>query len=165
MKRSEFLEFLARFASRPIPATFNRHIYLWLGDVDELISECPTGFVQRLDLYALCKDITKNPLSDKAAGRELSEAIENWLLNNFPAGSQQQALLVEGLVLLYRYHIPLSLFIQLANERNMVILVLSTLDVNFRPAKPLPSYILFSPYSILKYAASEIPDEAIVRED
>lgn len=165
MKHSEFLEFLARFAIRPIPATFNRHIYLWLGEVDELISECPTGFMQRLDLCALCKDMTHTPLGDKAAGRELSEAIENWLHTNFPTGSQQQALLVEGLVLLYRYHIPISVFIQLANERNMVILVLSTLDVNFRPAKPLPSYVQFSPYSILKYVTLEIPEEAIVKED
>jgi hypothetical protein len=165
MKRNEFLEFLAGFASRPIPATLNRHIYLWLGETEELIATCPTGFIQSLSLLALCKDITKTPLGEKAAGRVLSGAIEDWLLKNFPNGSKQQALLVEGLILLYRYHIPMSVFFQLTNERNMVILTLSELDVNFKPAKPLPSYVLFSPDLILKYARSEISEEAVVKED
>lgn len=165
MKRSDFFEFLTRFASQPIPATLNRHIYLWMGEIDELISSCPPSFIQKLDLHVLCRDITKTPIGDKAAGRELSDAIDGWILRNFPRGSQQQALLVTGLDLLYRYRLPLSAFIRLANEKNMVILALSPLDVNFRPAKPLPGYIQFSPYAILKYAASEISEEAIVKED
>ncbi|MEN4011376.1 MAG: hypothetical protein ROW48_05040 [Bellilinea sp.] len=164
MKRSEFLEFLTRFANQPIPATINRHVYLWIGEMDALFSSYPPGFIQKLDLHALCRDITKTPNGDKAAGRELSGAMDDWILRNLITGSQQ-AILVTGIDLLYRYRLPLSVFIQLASEKNVIILALSALDVNFRPAKPLPSYILFSPYAILKYAASVIPEEAIVKED
>ncbi len=165
MKRCDFLEFLTRFAKQPIPATLNRHVYLWMGEIDEIISSCPPGFLKMLNLHVLCRDIAKTPLGDKAAGRELSDVIDEWILRNFPTGSQQQALLVTGLDLLYRYRVPLSAFIRLANENNTIILGLSALDANFRPAKPLPSYIQFSPYAILKYAASEIPEEAMVKEE
>ena len=95
----------------------------------------------------------------------MSDAIDEWVLSNFRMGRQQQALLVTGLDLLYRYRLPLSAFIRLANEKNMIILSLSALDANFRPTKPLPTYIQLSPYSIIKYAASEIPEEAIVKEE
>ena len=165
MKRNDFLEFLTRFTKQPVPATINRHVYLWMGEIDELIPSCPPGFIKKLDLHVLCRDTTKSPPGDKAAGRALTDAIDEWILKNFPTGSQQQALLVTGLDLLHRYHLPLSAFIRLANENNVVILGLSAVDVNFRPTKPLPSYIQFSPYAILKYAASEIPEEAIVKEE
>jgi hypothetical protein len=165
MKRSDFIEFLTRFANQPIPATLNRHVYLWVGEIDELILSCPPGFIQKLDLHVLCKNLTKTPIGDKAAGRELSDAIDEWILNNFSTGSQQQALLVSGLDLLYRYRLPLSAIIRLANEKNMVILSLSALDVNFHPAKPLPSYLQLSPNAILNFVTSEIPEEAIVKEE
>ena len=165
MKRSDFFEFLTRFAVQPIPATLNRHVYIWEGEVDDLLSKSPTGFIKKLDLHVLCESLTKTPLGEKAAGRELSDAIDEWILEHFPANQQQRALLVTGLDLLYRYRLPLSAFIRLANENVMIILVLSALDVNFRPTKSLPSYIQFAPYAILKYVASEIHEEAIVKEE
>jgi hypothetical protein len=73
--------------------------------------------------------------------------------------------MVTGLDLLYRYCLSLSTFFRLANENTMIILGLSALDTNFHPSKLLPSYIQFSPGAILKYAASEIPEEAIVKEE
>lgn len=165
MKRSDFFEFLTRFAEQPIPATINRHIYLWVGEIDDLLSKSPVGFIKKLDLHVLCGGVTKTPLGDKAAGRILSDAIDEWMSRNFPAGQQQQALLITGLDLLYRYRLPLSGFIQLANENNMVIFGLSSMDANFHPTKPIPGYIQFAPYAILKYAASEISEEAIVKEE
>ncbi len=165
MKRSDFFEFLARFAEQPMPATLNRHMYLWVGEVDDLLSKSPAGLIKKLDLHVLCESLTKTPLGDKAAGRELSDAIDAWISKEFPPSRNQRALLVAGLDLLYRYRLPLSAFIRLANENTMIILGLSALDANFRPTKPLPSYIQFSPYAILKYAASEISEEAIVKEE
>jgi hypothetical protein len=165
MKRSDFFDFLARFAEQPIPATLNRHMYLWVGEVDDLLSKSPAGFVKYLDLHVLCKSLTKTPLGDKAAGRELSDVIDKWILREFPVSQLQRALLVTGLDLLCRYRLPLSTFIRLANENCMIILCLSALDANFRPAKPLPSFIQLSPYAILKYAAAEIPEDAIVKEE
>jgi hypothetical protein len=165
MKRSDFFEFLTRFAKQPILTTLNRHMYLWVGEVDDLLSESPAGFIKNLDLHVLCKGLTKTPLGDKAAGRELSDAIDEWLLREFPASQRQRALMVTGLDLLYRYRLPLSTFFRLANENTMIILGLSTLDANFRPSKSLPSYIQFSPDAILKYTVSEIPEEAIVKEE
>jgi hypothetical protein len=165
MKRSEFFEFLTRFSEQPIPATIYRHMYIWVGEVEDLLSKSPAGFIKKIDLHVLCGNLTKTPLGDKAAGRELSDGIDQWLLKEFPASQRQRALLVTGIDLLYRYHMPLSTFMHLANENCMVILCLSALDANFRPANPLPSFIQFSPYAILKYAASEIPEEAIVKEE
>jgi len=165
MRRSEFFEFLNRFAEQPIPATLNRHMYLWVGEIDDLLSQSPTGFIKRLDLHMLCGSLTKTPLGDKAAGRVMSDAISEWILREFSASQRQRALLITGLDLLYRYHLPLSTFIRLANENCMIILSLSALDANFHPAKPLPSYVQLSPSAILKYAATEISEEAIVKEE
>ncbi len=169
MKISDFFEFLTRFAEQPIPATLNRHVYLWVGEVDDLLSRSPAGLFKKLDLHMLCKSLIKIPYGNKAAGRELSNAIDEWILREYPGGfptnQRQRALLVTGLDLLYRYRLPLSAFIRLANENTMIILGLSALDANFRLSKSLPSYIQFSPQAILKYAASEIPEEAIVKEE
>lgn len=165
MKRSDFFDLIARFAQHPIPATINRHVYLWMGDVDSLLSNCPAGFIKKLDLHALCSSLTRTPLGDKAAGRELSDAIDEWILKEFPVSQRQRALLITGLDLLYRYRLPLSIFVRLANESTMIVLGLSALDINARPARSLPAYIQFSPHSILRHVAAEIPEEALVKEE
>jgi len=67
MKRKDFFELLTRFAEQPIPATLTRHVYLWVGEVDDLLSMSPAGLIKKLDLNALCESLTKNPLGDKAA--------------------------------------------------------------------------------------------------
>lgn len=165
MKQSELLDLIARFADHPIPALTNRHIYLWIGDTNDLISQCPAGFFKILDLHNLCQDLNKVPYGEEAARRELSNAIENWIAKEFPPSRQQRALLVTGLDLLYRYRLSMSMFMQLSNESCMIVLAISALDVNFRPTKILPAFIQFSPYEILKYIATEIPEEAIVKEE
>lgn len=165
MKRGEFLELIARFVEKPIPATFARHIYLWIGGVEDLLVESPTGFIKTLDLHFLCKGLTKTPFGDKAAGRELSDAIDGWLLREFPQSQSQRALLITGLDLVYRYRLSMSAFVRLANENTLIILSMPSIDAHFHPIKPLPGYIQFSPDAILEYAASEIPEEAIVKEE
>jgi hypothetical protein len=165
MKRNDFCEFLTRFAVQPIPATFNRHVYLWMGEADDLLSKSPVGFIKKLDLHVLSASLTKTPIGDKSAGRELSDTVDEWISKNFSVNQQQKALLVTGLDLFFRYRLPLSTFFRLANENVMIILVLSALDVNFRPTKSLPGYVQFAPHAILKYVASEIPEEAIVKEE
>jgi len=165
MKPSDFFDFLSRFARQPIPAILNRHVYLWVGETNDLISKSSPGLIKKLDLHMLCESLPKTPIGDKAAGRVLSEAIDEWISKNFIIGQQQQVLLVTGLDLFYRYRLPLSVFIRLANENTAIILVLSALDTKFHPTKVLPSNIQFSPSAILKYVASEIPEEAIVKEE
>jgi hypothetical protein len=164
MIQSDLLDLIARFAGQPIPALTNRHIYLWIGETDDLISRCPTSFFTEIDLHRLCQDLKKVPSGEEAARRELSSTIENWIAKEFPPSRQQRALLVTGLDLLYRYRIPMSIFMQLASENCMIVLAISPLDVNFRPAKIFPAAMHFSPYEILKYVATEIPEEAIVKE-
>ena len=68
MKRSDFLEFLNRFAKQPIPATINRHIYLWVGDIEYLLSKSPPGFIYKFDLHVLCGNLTKTLLAIKLLG-------------------------------------------------------------------------------------------------
>jgi len=165
MKQDEFFEFLNRFAVQPTPAILNRHVYLWIGEVDDLLARSPVGLVTKLDLHTLCQALHKTPLGDIAAGRELSDAIDEWISNNFPTERQQNVLLVVGLGLLYRYHLPLRTYIRLANENIMIIFALSVLDLNFRPIQALPNYVHLSPYAILKYIALEIPEEAIVKKE
>jgi len=86
-------------------------------------------------------------------------------IKGISTSQSQRALLVTGLNLLYRYRLPLSAFIRLANEYTMIILGLSPLDVNFHPTNPMPTYIQFSPYAILNYATLDIPEEAVVKEE
>jgi len=164
MNTSAFFELIARFAEQPIPAILTRHVYLWVGEDDDLFFKSPLGFIKKLDLHLLCKNVSKTPIGDKAAGREFSRAIDEWLLKELPGSQRQRALLITGLDLLYRYYLPLSPFIQLASENTMVILCVSELDISFRLQKPLPSYIQFNPYSILNYAVSEVSEEGIVKE-
>jgi len=165
MKRDDFFELLSRFADCPIPAIFNRHIYFWMGELDDLLSNSPVGLIVLLDLHKICESLTKIPNGDKAAGRELSNVIEEWIKQEFLADQHQRALLVTGLDLLYRYRLSLSTFSQLANENTAIILSLSSLDVNFWPNNPFPSFIHYSPDQIQKYVVSEIPDEAIVTKE
>ncbi len=165
MKSSDFFDLLARFADRPIPATANRHIYIWVGDVEALLSKSPVGFIKKLDLHVLCKSITKSPLSDQAAGRVLTEAIEGWISRELSTSQHQRGLLVTGLDLLYRYRLSINSLTRLANENIMIILGLSALDLNFHPSRSMPGYVQFSPPSILKYLTSGIPEEAIVKEE
>jgi hypothetical protein len=164
MMQSELLDLIARFANHPIPALTNRHIYLWIGEASDLISRSPSGFIKILNLHVLCQDLIKVPYGEEAARRELSNVIENWIAKEFPPSRQQRALLVTGVDLLYRYRLPMSMFMRLASESCMIVLAMSALDVNFHPTKILPAFIQFSPYEILKYIATEIPEEAIVKE-
>jgi len=165
MKRNEFLQLIARFSKQPVPATIQRHIYLWLGEADDLFVNSPAGLFKKLDLHQVCQRLEKTPYGDKAAGRELSNAIEDWLSKEFPRDTRQHALLVAGIDLLYRYHLPMSVFMRLASEKCMIVLVLSPLDVNFHPSAPLPAYTQFSPDAILKYVKTELPEEAVVGEE
>jgi hypothetical protein len=165
MKQSELLELITRFADHPIPALTNRHIYLWIGEMNDLISKCPVRFFSILDLHRLCQDLSKVPYGEEAARRQLESTIETWIAKEFPSGRQQRGLLVTGLDLLYRYRLPMSMFFQIASENCMIVLVISALDVDFRPTKVLPAFIHFSSNEIFKYIATEIPEEAIVKEE
>ena len=164
MIQNELLDLITRFSDHPIPALTNRHIYLWIGEINGLISRCPMGFFKILDLHRLCQDLNKEPYGEEAATRELSSSMETWIAKEFPPSRQQRALLVSGLDLLYRYRLPMSMFMHLANENCMIVLAISPLDINFRPTKILPAFIQFSPDEILKYITTEIPEEAIVKE-
>ncbi len=165
MKQKEFLDLIIRFADHSIPALTNRHIYLWIGEMNDLISQCPKGFFKILDLHSLCLELEKVPYGDEAARRELSNIIENWITNQFLPSRKQRGLLINGLDLLYRYRIPMSLFTRLATESCMIVLSISAMDVSFNPSKPLPEYIKLSPSDILRYLTTEIPDESIVKEE
>jgi len=164
MKPDDFIQLLARFSGQPIPATLNRHVYVWVGSSDDLLAKSPPGLFKLLDLHQLCQQIEKAPFGDKAAARILTDAIEVWLQREFLPIQHQRALCVAGLGLLYRYHLPLGIFMKLASENSLVVLAISSLDIEFRPSKTLPATIQFSPDAILKYITIELPSEAIVRQ-
>jgi hypothetical protein len=164
MKRNDFLQLVSRFSGQPVPATIHRHVYVWVGEEDDLLSKSPVGLFKVLDLHQLCRKLEKIPYGDKAAGRELLAAIEDWISREFPRDQRQRGLLVTGINLLYRYRLSLNVLVRLANENCMVILALSDLDVEYIPAKALPSYVQFSPEAVMKYVGTELSEEAIVRE-
>jgi hypothetical protein len=164
MIQNELIDLISRFSDHPIPALINRHIYLWIGEPNGLISRSPGNFFTILDLHRLCQDLNKTPSGEEAARRELSTTIENWIAKEFSSSWQQRGLLVTGLDLLYRYRLPMSIFFRLSSESCMIVLAISAIDVYFHPTKVLPSCIQFSPYEILKHIATEIPEEAIVKE-
>jgi hypothetical protein len=164
MNNQDFIDLLGQFSKRPIPATINRHMYLWVGNVDHLLSQSPPGLIKALDLHMLCQGLNKTPYGEKAAGRELSDAMEGWISQEFSSSPNQKALLVTGLDLLYRYRLPFGSLIRLANENCMIILGLPALDINFHPARPLPGYIQLAPDALLRYITTEIAEDAIILE-
>lgn len=165
MNPHDFFDLIIRFAAQPIPATLNRHTYVWVGDTEALISNSPIGFIQYLNLHDLCKDLVRTPLGDKAAARVLSDTIDSWIKANYLPKREQRALLVSGLDLLYRYRIPIGAFMRLASESSMVIFTMSAKDLEFSPIHLFPGFIKFSPQEILRHLTSAIPEEAIVKAE
>ncbi len=164
MTSTEFFEFLSRFAKRPIPSTEGRHVYIWQGAQQDLMSKAPQGLVTLLDLHALGHALDRTPSTVEAARRLLAETLDAWLARQFPQDDQQRVLIVTGCDLLMRYQVPSGLFVRLASESKAVVLAIPANDSRFKPSKPLPAYVLLRPDATLSYFKTQIGENAIIGE-
>lgn len=164
MTRDGFVQLLARFAKRPIPSTEGRHVYVWLGSLDDLTASAPRGLVQVLDLHDLCRTLERTPNTTEAARTVLKNAISGWLEREFPKDERQRVLAVTGCDLLMRYQVPLSQFVQLASESKLIALIVSPDDRAYKPLKPLPAYVHLQTDATLSYLKSHLAENAVIGE-
>ena len=161
MNQEEFLDLLSRFAERPLPAPWVRHVYLWSGEADPLWRALPGSAIQNLDLHTLATSLSQAPSSMDGARRALLRAIRSQL-DTLLSSSRQQVLVVTGCDLLSRYKVPLGAFFQVASERTAVVFVVSPAETFFRPPEPLPAYVSLNPRAPFDYLHRALGEEAVI---
>jgi hypothetical protein len=161
MNQEEFLDLLARFAERPMPALSGRHVYLWHGSLDSLARALPGNVSRVLDLHALASSLAQAPQSIGAARRVLLQAIRAQIAGLLPS-DRQQVLVVTGCDLLSRYRVPLGSFFEIASEHTAVVLTLLPVETSFQPSAPLPEYVSWNPRAPLDYLCSALDKRAVI---
>ena len=161
MTRDEFLDLLSRFAERPLPALSGRHLYLWHGSVEHLTAIVPGNVARTLDLHALAATLPHSPRSADAARRLLRDALRSQLAE-LPTLDRQRVLVVTGCDLLSRYRVPLGPFFEVASERLMVVLLVPPAETHFRPAEPIPDYVLLDPDAPFEYLQTLVGKGAVI---
>jgi hypothetical protein len=161
MTCDEFLDLLSRFAERPLPALTGRHLYLWHGSKEYLTSALRGNVALTLDLHDLAAKLPRSPRSIDAARRLLRDTLRSQLADLLML-DRQQVLVVIGCDLLSRYRVPLGPFFEIASEQMMVVLVVSSAETHFRPAEPIPDYVLLDPDAPFEYLRTAMGEEAVI---
>jgi len=161
MTRDEFLDLLSRFAKRPLPALAGRHLYLWHGSVEHLTAVLSGNVVRTLDLHVLAATLSRAPRSTDAVRRLLRDTLRSQLAN-LTTSHRQQVIVVTGCDLLSRYRVPLGPFFEIASEHVMVVLVVSPAETRFRPAEPIPDYVLLDPDAPFDYLRTAVGKGAVI---
>ncbi len=161
MTHDEFLDLLARFAERPLPALTGRHVYLWHGELEGLTSALPGNVPHELDLHDLAANLPRAPRSIDAARRALLHALRSQL-GELPATERQQVLPVTGCDLFSRYRVPLRPFYEIVSEHFMVVLVLPSAETRFQPAEPIPDYVFLDADAAYEYLRSAVGAESVI---
>ncbi|MBN2390341.1 MAG: hypothetical protein JXR84_06445 [Anaerolineae bacterium] len=161
MTDDEFLELVAHFCERALPAQVGRHVYLWHGKIAPLTLRLSGTVVQTLNLHELAAGLSRAPRSVDAARSLLNEAIASQM-SRLISPHGQQIVLVTGCDLLSRYGMRLTPFVEYVSDRVMVIFVLAPDETRFQPPVPLPSYISLEPDAPLAYLQNMIDKRAVI---
>jgi len=164
MNSMEFAALLAQLAERPVPPLFDRHVYLWHGELVDLRGMVTTGLTTELDLYALTTVLSKTPFALDEARRLLQSGIATWLREYAPAPGAPQVVVVTGNSLLQRYRVPLDAFFQTSNETRLIVFVVSRRETDFRPVRPMPAYVEIEPSATFEYLRTKLSDHALIGE-
>ncbi|MDL1895060.1 hypothetical protein FBQ82_02195 [Anaerolineae bacterium CFX7] len=155
MTSKDFLDLLANFSRRPIPAATKsaRHLYVWQNEIEPLRAHVPQAQLHLLDLHALCKTLDTTPSSPTLARQKLERAMADWLGREFPQDGTQAVLAVTGCDVLARYDVSLGVFSQRANESKLIVFVAPSQDTHYQP-RSIPPFIQIQPHTTFLYFKS-----------
>ena len=160
MKKEELFSLIDNFSDRPVPATSGRHVYLWHGSIETLMSEIPRKICQKINLHKLVARFKSTPRAQDQASRLIWKSIQDTLAESSHSG--QHIFVITGCDLLSRYRVPLKVFFERASEERMFLFALSSEDTNFQPTGFLPNYVLFNPTAAHKYLKEVIGEAATI---
>ena len=160
MKRDQFAATVEAFLRGPQPY---RHLYVWHGEPDDLVSLLPLGQMQPLDIFGLAAELSHHPFAQDEASELLRDALRAELRVWYARGTDAHPLLViTGCELLARYQIGLQLFYEVLTERSMIVLVCSAADASYDPAGRLPGYVRCEPGTTLAYLSRLVEDNHVI---
>jgi len=144
MNSAEFVQLVRAFLARTRPG---RHLYVWSGDEDSLLSTLRDSVIHHLDLYTVAASLAQLPSDDEAARRLLRRAIIARLDELMQTEcAVPQILVVTGHLLLLRYGLGLTAFYDhFVSDCRMVILQVPNDELNVATVPDLPDYICFQP--------------------
>lgn len=164
MNRMEFAALLTQLAERPIPPIVDRHVYLWHGDLADLRGLAPIRLIAELDVYALATTLPKTPFAIDEARRLLQAGTAAWLREHAPSPGIHQVIVVTGNSLLQRYRVPLDAFFQASSETRLIVFFVSRRETDFKPVRPMPTYVELDPSATFKYLRTKLSDHALIGE-
>jgi len=160
MKRDQFVAVLEAFFRGPQPY---RHLYVWHGEADNLMSLLPPGRMQPLDVFELTAGSSHYPFADEEANELLRDALRARLQDWYAGGADSHpVLVVTGCELLARYRVGLQPFYEVLTDRSMIILVCSAADASYDPAGRLPDYVHCEPGATPAYLGRLVEDDHVV---
>jgi hypothetical protein len=160
MRRDQFAATLESFFVSPQPY---RHLYVWHGEVDDLMSLLPPNCVQPLDIFQLAGQLGRHPFPQDEANEVLRDQMRARLREWLPARADTHpVVVVSGCELLARYRVDLQPFYEVLTERSMVILACSAADASYDPAGRLPGYVRCEPSRTLAYLSRLVEDNHVI---
>lgn len=160
MRADQLAAVLEDFFVSPQPY---RHLYVWHGEVDDLMSLLPPNCVQPLDIFQLARELDCHPFAQNEANEVLRDELRARLQAWFRGGADARpVVVVTGCELLARYRVGLQPFYEVLTERSMVILVCSAADASYDPAGQLPGYVHCEPGRTLAYLSRLVEDNHVV---
>ena len=106
MKRDHFVATLEAFFKGPQPY---RHLYVWYGEADDLVSLLPPSRDQSLDIFQLAADLSHHPFAQDEANELLRDTLWVRLRDWYAGGADAHpVLVVTGTGLLARYPVGLQ---------------------------------------------------------
>ena len=160
MKRKQFVATLDALLLDPQPY---RHLYLWHGEAEDLMSLLPAGRAKPMDIFQVAAELSHHPFSQDEANELLRDALRVRLRDWYVSGAEAcPVLMVTGCELLARYQVGLRPFYDALANRSMVILVCSAEDASLDPKGRLPGYVRCEPSATLTYLSQLVEDGHIV---
>ena len=158
MKISEFKSFVNKFKNNPVPG---RHLYIWNGNLSQLIGCIPSDILLTLDMIDLVHEIDSTTSEEKllAAFKKL---IANRLTDLASKVNKQAILVVKNNYFFPRYNIPINLFHNyFINDRLSVVFQID----NYFIDQKLPDFIVFKSDRTLEYFQKLIEPGDLITED
>lgn len=142
MNPSEFSEIVRGFLEHARPG---RHLYIWYGEEQNLLSRLPTSNIRTLALIDCFSNLVANSLNRETQRRQFVRILNENVERIFSAQDGEPSILVvTGASLLARYG-GANVFFNFVNDKRMVVLQVSPEHVDDETLEKLPAYIQFKP--------------------